>query len=302
MWLTIYLFASILLAQDTEPDIPPRAMPFQEGELPKPEPLVESISGIPTAEEIGALFEAYGDLETPNDLPELHAPEVNDQTTQNLPDNLKRTKLVWGTNPFSAQKRAIKEEKTLLIAFGSWDFEPRASTLAWEVFSSEEFAELSKSELILCGLDYGSSDSSTSQHAKKFREYYQVKGLPCILLFNKYGDPFLRKKGYLPGKARTYLNLVQSSIEEEKINREKQKKELELDGYREWTSKNNKTIFAKLLGKSEIDSRVYLRDEYGYRYAIALDNFSDIDQKMLPHFLELFEVNKNKSKKLPDSS
>jgi len=261
-------------------------------------PIVEkgnsSLPWAPTAEDVSSLFDSYAPGTGGPLLPDLLAPpesRVNEgpAETRQLPEHLQRTGLAWHMNPYAARRTAALEGRFLLIMFGGWDWSERCSALAWEVFSSEEFGQLAERDLVLCVLDFPQKLSDAHDNLVRFKEFYRVKGLPYALLLDPSGDPFLRKGGYLPGKARSYFDMIDGAVLEEKEARLGRRQQLALRGYREWHGKHGHSLFGRLVeeGTEDLAGRAIILDEYGYRHAIDPLNLGDRDRKLLPHLLEV---------------
>lgn len=114
----------------------------------------------------------------------------------------------WMTDFEAARKKAVKENKALLVDFTGSDWCGWCIKLADEVFKHEAFKLGVADKFVLVELDYPRDPSKISEEIQKqnaeLKEKYSVRGFPTILLLDPDGRPFAQT-GYQPGGPEKYV-------------------------------------------------------------------------------------------------
>lgn len=112
----------------------------------------------------------------------------------------------WTTDAAKAQAQAKKENKLVLLDFTGSDWCGWCIKLNKEVFSTPEFAEYAKKNLVLVEVDFprkkqlSSAQKSANQAlAKK----YNIEGYPTIIVLNGDGKQ-VGELGYMPGGPKAF--------------------------------------------------------------------------------------------------
>jgi thioredoxin-related protein len=113
----------------------------------------------------------------------------------------------WLTDVTKAQDQAKKENKMVLINFTGSDWCGWCVRLKNEVFSTSEFAEYSKKNLVLLEIDFPRSKPQTDQEKAANRELaakYKVRGYPTIIVLDSEGKQ-IGQLGYMQGGPKAFL-------------------------------------------------------------------------------------------------
>jgi len=123
-------------------------------------------------------------------------------------DSDKKGGLEWFTDLPTAQAKAKKEDKTVLLDFTGSDWCPPCIRLKKEVLSKSEFAEYAQRNLVLVEVDFPRHKKLSAAQQKAndaLAEKYNPEGsVPTIVLLDKDGK-LLGKTGYMPGGPKTFL-------------------------------------------------------------------------------------------------
>ncbi|MDA7950543.1 MAG: thioredoxin family protein [Pirellulaceae bacterium] len=127
----------------------------------------------------------------------------------------------WETDMKKAKARAAAEGKDLLIDFTGSDWCGWCIKLDEEVFSQDEFKNVSPKNFVLVELDFPRktvlSDELRAQNAAMAKEM-NVRGYPTIILADATGKPYA-KTGYKPGGPVPY-NEHLAELREKRIARD----------------------------------------------------------------------------------
>lgn len=125
-----------------------------------------------------------------------------------LAGSLSAAEANWGTDLPAALAQAKKEKKLVLLDFTGSDWCPPCKALHNEVFSTKEFADYAKSNLVLVELDFPrfKKQSPALQKAnQELQSKYTIEGYPTVILLNAAGKELWRNVGYLPGGPAKFL-------------------------------------------------------------------------------------------------
>ena len=116
--------------------------------------------------------------------------------------------LQWNTDLAKAQEQAKKENKLVMLDFTGSDWCGWCIKLNKDVFSTQEFADYAKKNLVLVEVDFPRHKELAANQKKAnqaLQEKYKIEGYPTIIVLNpagkKLGDlgymnspkPFIKK-------------------------------------------------------------------------------------------------------------
>ena len=121
----------------------------------------------------------------------------------------------WMTDFESAKKKAMAENKTLLLDFSGSDWCSWCIKLDEEVFQKDAWKAYAKEHLVQVLIDFPREKSEQSQALQKqnnaLAKQYAVRGFPTVLLLNQEGA-LIEKTGYQRGGAENYIDHIKALI------------------------------------------------------------------------------------------
>ena len=118
----------------------------------------------------------------------------------------------WESNPRDAMRRAIALDRPLLILLTAPSWSENSQKFNHEVVLSQTFNDFVRDKLVLSFLDYPQRITNAPDSMRKFKERYQVRGYPTILLLDHEGRELWRRTGYSPGRAKDYFEDFKTAI------------------------------------------------------------------------------------------
>ena len=118
-----------------------------------------------------------------------------------------RAEAQWLTDYEKAQAEAKAENKLLLLNFTGSDWCPWCRVLDAEVFSTAEFADYAKKNLVLLTVDFPRAKALTAEVRKQnqtLAQRFEIQGFPTILILSGAGKP-LGMLGYMPGGPKAFI-------------------------------------------------------------------------------------------------
>jgi len=118
----------------------------------------------------------------------------------------------WMTDFAKAQEKAKAENKLVLVDFTGSDWCPPCKALHKNVFSSAEFAEFAKKNLVLVEVDFPRRKEQSEQVKKANRELakkHEIDGYPTVIVFDSKGKQLDKKVGYSGANAKEYVAELQ---------------------------------------------------------------------------------------------
>jgi thioredoxin-related protein len=107
--------------------------------------------------------------------------------------------LTWLTNLEKAQERAKADKKVVLINFTGSDWCGFCIRLDKDVFSTKEFADYAKDNLVLVKADFPRKTEIPDDVKKanaKLKDRYEVRGFPTLVMVDGDGRLLGKKVGY----------------------------------------------------------------------------------------------------------
>jgi thioredoxin-related protein len=196
----------------------------------------------------------------------------------------------WEASETIAKQRAIREGKPLLIWFTDSASSPMCKALSQELFATQEFGAWADEKLIRLRVDANlqADDPDLSLDEKQTRliemkhyvaalkKRYKILGHPSLVLLNPSGEVVGRYRGYKRGDADYFWGLIKHG---EAVSAEAYKgwrKKLEDKGYREWSDRRGRKIFARLISYSK--GTLILIEPDGIRAQTKESSLSDTDR------------------------
>ena len=226
-----------------------------------------------------------------------------------LPSMEMTARAYWHKSPREAREVARRERKPLLLFFyQKWKSAPMASmgasggdnniALSDDLLTLPEFNEFASSHLVLTQLFYpiGSPDKKKYPPERlaalqQFKEYFKVKGFPCLILLDENGREIERQTGYVRTKTGRGVDLSRAGPILERLKTAVGRREAVIaaadekmerllkQNYREWTSQAGTRLMAKLV--SSTASEVILMDAEGAPRRVALEQLCIVDQAVV---------------------
>lgn len=107
----------------------------------------------------------------------------------------------WLTDLPKAQEKAKAEKKMVLVDFTGSDWCPPCKALHKNIFSSQEFLQYAKDNLVLVEIDFPNRKPQSPELKKANRELakkYDVKSYPTVIVFDSDGKELKKESGYYP--------------------------------------------------------------------------------------------------------
>ena len=92
----------------------------------------------------------------------------------------------------TAKKKAVKDNKPLLVKFTGSDWCPPCMMMSKKVFSKKEFVEGASKDFVLVHLDFPKGDPELKKKNQPYAEKYKIEGIPTVILLDSEGKEFDR--------------------------------------------------------------------------------------------------------------
>jgi thioredoxin-related protein len=197
----------------------------------------------------------FTDPDNPDaDLPELSA-VLSAQPRRRGP---------WEESETIARKRAGREGKPLLIWFTDSKGSPMCKALSQELFNLPDFNQWAGEKLVRLRVDsnYSASDFvknpdisldekgtrevDAKRYVERLKKQYKVLGQPTLIMVHPDGSVIGRYRGYQRGQGDYTWGLLKQGETVFQNSYRKWRTGLESKGYREWSDRNGRKVFAKL--------------------------------------------------------
>jgi thioredoxin-related protein len=197
---------------------------------------------------------------TDPDNPEASLPEL---TT--LLSSAPKRRGPWEQSETIAKRRATREGKPLLIWFTDSGRSPMCKALNEELFSNPAFEEWAVDKLIRLRVDaniqvddpdlsLGDKESrlvDLKGYVARMKKQYKVLGHPMMVLLNPGGEVIGRYRGYKRGDADYTWGLIKQGEAASTHAYQAWRASMEAKGYREWTDRQDRKVFAKLVSYAQ---------------------------------------------------
>ena len=121
---------------------------------------------------------------------------------------------VWVTDLPAAQAQAKKDNKLVLMYFTGSDWCGWCKKLQKEVFSTKEFEQYAKDNVVLVEIDFPDKKPQTQQLKAAngaLQAKFKAEGYPTIVVLNKDGREVWRQGGYLPGGPAAWIEKLNAA-------------------------------------------------------------------------------------------
>lgn len=204
----------------------------------------------------------------------------------------------WHTNMSVAAKLARNSGKPIIVWFTNSEKSPQCKLLNTELVLKPEFEKWAKDNTVRVTLDVAKrggsiEDSERVQHAKKFKERYDVLGYPSVYVLSPSGEVVDKQRGYKTGSGVYYWGRIRHSVDVAAKHHGAWREKLEKRGYRMWTSREGAKVFAKL--NRYKDNKVTLVEPDGKRGSTSFRKLSDADQTWINQEKAKYDAKKESS-------
>ena len=121
---------------------------------------------------------------------------------------------MWSTDYETALRKAKEENRHVLVAFTGSDWCGWCIRLNREVFSTVEFQEFAKNNLVCVKIDFPRKKMLPKEMAEpndRLQRQFGVRGYPTVFLLGADGTALVRT-GYREGGSKEYVNHLKSLI------------------------------------------------------------------------------------------
>lgn len=171
----------------------------------------------------------------------------------------KRRKGPWEQSETMARKRSVREAKPLLIWFTDSRRSPMCKALSQELFNNPDFHDWAEENMVRLKVDSNiqANDPDLSldeketrladlrSYTKRLRKQYKVLGNPNLVLVHPNGNVINRFRGYNRGEAEFRWGQLKQGVASFQHEYEQWRRKMEKKGYRLWTDRKGRTVFAK---------------------------------------------------------
>ena len=203
----------------------------------------------------------------------------------------------WEESETIARKRAAREGKPLLIWFTDSKNSPMCKALSQELFNSPEFGSWASEKIVRLKVDSnyknsdfvrapdislderGTREVNAARYVEALKKRYKVLGQPTLLMIHPDGSVIGRYRGYRRGQADYTWGLIKQGETIFQNSYQKWRAGLEKKGYREWSDRNGRKVFAKLARYSQ--GTLILIEPDGTRCKTTEKKLSDEDQQWI---------------------
>lgn len=222
-------------------------------------------------------------IHTDPDNPEAVIPELSTLLANNQ-------RGPWEESEKIASQRSVREGKPLLIWFTNSQSSPMCKALSEELFSTREFGDWATENLVRLRIDdnvkitdpdmsIGDATDLTlriKDYNAKLKKQYKVMGYPSLVMISPSGAVVGSYRGYKRGDAKfTWGQLKQAKVVSDNAYHG-WRAGMEKKGYREWSDRRGRKIFAKLVSYNK--GNLVLIEPDGGRARTQENSLSDQDR------------------------
>jgi hypothetical protein len=186
------------------------------------------------------------------------------------------SQVIWLRSATQAGSKSRLTGKPLLIYATSNASQP-CHDMDGTLVVSPAFRSLAQESFIPLLVDYSDQDTSRSTLYRELKSRFEVHGYPTLVVTLPDGTEVSRLTGYKKENEKKYLESLQAAVGKvEKLASERRAKLEKESGYRMWTNKDGKPVFAKLAG---LDANMgTFTGEWGESFKTFLTRLSPEDQ------------------------
>jgi hypothetical protein len=233
---------------------------------------------------------------TPEDEIVFTDPDNPDATLPELSSILTAPKRrgPWEESETIARQRAAREGKPLLIWFTDSARSPMCKAIAQELFNTPDFEKWASEKIIRLRVDgnvranelvkdqnlsideANSREIDLANYVARMKKTYKVLGMPSLYMLNPSGEVIGRYRGYKRGDAEYTWGLFKQAESVSANAYKAWRTGLEKKGYREWSDRKDRKVFARLTSYSQ--GTLILIEPDGTRCRTHENKLSDADR------------------------
>lgn len=199
----------------------------------------------------------------------------------------------WEESETIAKRRAAREGKPLLIWFTDSARSPMCKALSQELFATPDFETWASQKLIRLRVDANvqvddpelpldekeTRMADLRAYVTRMKKQYKILGQPVLVMLNPGGEVIGRYRGYKRGDADYTWGLIKQGEAASAHAYQGWRAALEKKGYREWSDRLDRKVFAKLTSYS--NGALTLIEPDGIRSRTHENKLSDKDREWL---------------------
>lgn len=223
---------------------------------------------------------------TDPDNPEAAIPEL----TTLLANNQRGP---WEESEKLASQRSVREGKPMLIWFTNSQNSPMCKAVSQELFSEHDFGDWATENLVRLRIDdhVDVTDPNMSiddaqqleyrikDYNSKLKKQYKVMGYPSLVMVSPSGEVVGRYRGYKRGDAKFLWGQLKQAKVVSDTAYQGWRAGMEKKGYREWSDRRGRKIFAKLVSYNR--GNLVLIEPDGGRARTQENSLSDKDREWI---------------------
>ena len=296
MAIALGLASCAKLGIGDKPEAPKPASPFGASGIPPELRASGSDPGTPVVAGSNVTPKPQTLNLTPEEEIVFTDPDNPDATLPELTDILSaapKRRGPWEDSETIARQRASREGKPLLIWFTDSARSPMCKAISQDLFSKPEFEAWASEKLVRLRIDANiqvkDPDISLAEkddrylgmkhYVARMKKTYKVLGHPSLILLNPSGEVVGRYRGYKRGDGDYFWGLIKQGEAVSANAYQEWRKSLEKKGYREWSDRKERKIFAKLIHYSK-GTLTFIEPD-GTRSRTHEDKLSDADQEWI---------------------
>jgi thioredoxin-related protein len=167
----------------------------------------------------------------------------------------------WEQSETIAKRRAVREGKPILIWFTDSARSPMCKALSEELLSKPDFEAWASEKIIRLRVDSNvvpddadlpidekeSRLVEMKRYVARMKKQYKVLGAPVLVMLNPAGEKIGQYRGYKRGDADFTWGLMKQAEAASAHALKGWRASMERKGYREWTDRQDRKVFAKLV-------------------------------------------------------
>lgn len=191
----------------------------------------------------------------------------------------------WHSSLTTAAQQARTEGKPLLILF-THQMSASAQALENTLILTPEFRSLVEEKFVPLRINFGDTETRQSPYYRDFKARLEARGYPTIVVTLPDGAEVTKISGYNEKEGgesssyrAAYLKKLQDSVTKGESLAEERRKKLESQGYRMWTAREGKPVFARL---EALDANMAtFTTEWGESFKTFLNRLSEEDKAQI---------------------
>lgn len=182
----------------------------------------------------------------------------------------------WQRSATVAAKQSRLTGQSLLIYVTHRSSKP-AQDMEGTLMQSQAFVSLTQEHFIPLLMDFSDPETMRSPLYKDLKDRFNVRGYPVLVVTLPDSTEVMRLTGYKKDGEKTCMRALNEAVELSKTRRDERRARLEKsEGYRLWTSKDAKPVFARL---AALDANMgTFTSEWGESFKTFLTRLSPEDQ------------------------